>query len=200
MKRILLLSILIASTLLAGAVFYNYKTRMRLKASEKLTQEILKPASLPELALAMAPNIDIQIHDFVPESEEESNISIVEEESCPETELGETFEGEEPYLKGDSKPLTPDKEGEKEKEKLPPYEWLRRELIQEHGDIPEIEQYIGLSRKMRDKEPMEMQEMLTYTRLLVKFNPSEDAKRLHDLLSGLASENVISFSMEHLPP
>ncbi len=69
-----------------------------------------------------------------------------------------------------------------------PFEGLKKELIEKHGDIPLIHTYIELSKKRLDRQQMTMDEVSTYWEAKMFFNPTPSNQKSYELIKRLSSQ------------
>lgn len=191
MKKILFASILIALLIVSGAVIYSHKVQKRVNASVERTDSILNssvvvkrtsPSGITATFKGTANNSGIKVRE--PESYEEKYPKEVEEEECcPEEELLDEELDESDSV---GKPL---EEGKK-KEKLPPWEGLRRRLNRKFPNDPEIEDYISLQQKLRDNSHMSKEDLFNLSRLSAKFNPNDANAEFHELMQELSKLGI----------
>ena len=182
MKKVLVSGI-IALAIIIGAVVYSQNRQQQLNQFEVKATEVIaladKTFTYPSVAVRTeSPNIEASIdHDYASPHIHDANTHItatLDEKCCPEDDL--YVESFDDYILEyeSSEPIV-------RKRKLPPYEWLRNNLINQFGDSLHIDLYIDLLRKQRDQEPMSFHQFLTYTQLNAKYNPSADSRRLRDI-------------------
>ena len=198
MKKVLVAG-LIALALIVGTAVYSYNQRQKFKKLKTHVGEVITPLAIaPSVVLSESPNIKASIADF--ESIQDNDIAIsatLDEECCAEEDLATVYDLLDEYTYGSESMLG---ENDSKKEKLPPYVWLRSNLTENYGYSPDIDLYIDLLRKQRDEESMSFDQLLTYTRLNARYNPSAESRRLRALLEGFDKQNIVGFDMEYLPP
>lgn len=179
--RILLFScIIIALSAIGWSFHYDHKTRERLSrdanaalvetgedyindaAAQDVTDFFLE-GSRPEEGVLYSVRHYSSDEVIVSESEvappaDESFVDEAEEICCPE----------DPALDATEK-----SEGTALERKKSHYERVRATLIEKRGDIPEVDVFIALSKKMSNREQLTMDESLEHYRLMAFFHPSE---------------------------
>ncbi len=79
-----------------------------------------------------------------------------------------------------------------------PFEGLRERLVEKHGDIPEVHQYIELQRKHHNREQLRQDEVMTYWELTVKFHPTKRNLETYELIKRLTeAADPESFHLEY---
>lgn len=124
-------------------------------------------SSIPEQPLEHTPQ-----HVF---SDDEDTLALAREQ-----EFENLFPDDEECCPEEESVASSDENGEP----LSQYERLKREMIAEHGDLPEIDIYVGLLRKYGNREPITVGEDLTFHELLAQFKPEytavyEEMKQLY---------------------
>ena len=57
---------------------------------------------------------------------------------------------------------------------------IRKSLIETHGDIPQIEMYITLNKRLINHDMLTSDEILTFFKLLAFFNPTKQNQKAYD--------------------
>ena len=195
---------LIALALIVGTVIYSYNQRQKFEKLHTHVGDVIAPSdSFPSVTLSESSNIQASVHGFEPNEDiDDNDISIsatLDEECCSEEDVSAFYDTLDEYIHEHEHDALLGQH-DSNKKKAPPYTWLRSNLTENYGDSPSIDMYIDLLRKQRDKEPMSFDQLLTYTRLNARYNPSAESRRLRALLEGFDRQNIVGFDMEYLPP
>ena len=119
-------------------------------------------------------NLINDIEENIFESIEENTFESAQEACCPED--------------ADDRDTNRDTNAETNALVTPPtLEELREIWTQKHGDIPEIDTYITLHKKMRRGEQMTMEEDLAFLRSLAFLHPLEQNIKAYETLKELTS-------------
>ncbi len=124
---------------------------------------------------------------------------IDDDECCPEEELiNDDLLDMVEFIESE---INPTPIPEKQFLRLSGDAWLRMQLTNEYGDNPDVDIYIDLLRRQREEMDLTFQDFLLYAELEYKYNPSEDAKKLLDILGNIASDDskeIVDFSVEYV--
>lgn len=188
MRLLLASSIIVAISIVAWSVHRAYSSKQLIEGLAETN-----PSTAPDV-LSSFPGRYSSIATSKPSPEhvpgnetQESSIESVDgpsPEHVPENDTEKTsFESDESLIESAEEECCPETEV-----KRLSWEELREKWTRNHGDIPEIDTFITLARKMGNRETMTLEEDRTFLKLAAFFHPVESNIKAYETFEMLFSE------------
>ena len=193
--RLLLFSCIIIALSAIGWAFYNdHKTRERLSRDADTPLVETGKDYIPDAAAQAV--TDFFLENNRPEEgvlysvrhypSDEATVS--ESEVASPTDESLVGEGEEICCPEDPAfASTEESEGSALERKKSHYERVKSKLVELRGDIPEVDAFIALGRKMSNREQLTQAESLEHYRLMAFFHPSKENLATYEKMKELYS-------------
>ena len=201
MRLLLFSSVIIAISAIGWAFYYDYSVKSRLAREAEVPLVENGEDYIPDAAAQAVTDFFLENSraedgvlysvrhypsDEVTVSESEANPPAIEEICCPE----------DPGLRS-----TEESEATALERKKSHYERVRAKLIAIRGDVPEVEAFIALGKKMSNREMLTKDESLEHFRLMAFFHPSEGNIAAYEKWKEFHSVgDPDSYTMEYIDP
>lgn len=181
--KLLVASTIIASAIIGISLYYYYDTK---RATEEIADNLVAGAtrefSSDSISSLIGTHPQVALENEFSMSEDSSEFDSTEAADEDAEDFISEFYADSAYETccPEERSLTADGEVAKAQLALSNLESTRVELVEEHGDIPEIGIYIDLLGKQKDKIPLTKSEFLEFSRLLAFFIPTRENIEGHE--------------------
>ena len=202
MKTIRLLlfsSVFIAIAVIGWSVYYYYTTKQRTMRQVNVSLEDYQQGMAHSRNLVGDGDSQAITDEFLENSDEDAgvlfSIRTPSDDNVVSTEPEEYCCPED-----DSEFISTALPDEKEtySQALSPSEKMRARLVKIHGDIPEVDTFMDLDRRLVKSANLTIEESLEHFRLMAFFHPSEQNVHAYEYMKKLYAEaDPGSFRIEH---
>ena len=175
MRLLLAVAIIVAISVIGWSVYDAYSTKQFIEGLSETPVSTQRQVN-DSAAMAVTPSFPGSYSSIVTSgtSSEHDPLNVIEES---------TFESSEEVCCSESSG-----DGNTQEKRAPSLEELREIWTRKYGDIPEIDTYITLAKKMGNRETMTLEEDRTFLKLVAFFHPVEANIKAYETFKKLFSE------------
>ena len=183
MRLLLTVAIIVAISVIGWSVYDAYSTKQFIEGLSETPVSTQRQVN-DSAAMAVTPSFPGSYSSIVTSgtSSEHDPLNVIEESTFESFEES-TFESSEEVCCSESSG-----DGNTQEKRAPSLEELREIWTRKYGDIPEIDTYITLAKKMGNRETMTLEEDRTFLKLVAFFHPVEANIKAYETFKKLFSE------------
>ena len=188
-RLLLFSSIFIAIAAIGWSAYYYFTTKQRTMRYVKAPLEDYEQGMASTRNLSRGGGSPAITDEFLENSDEEASVLFSSQASFNDDDV--PTEPEEYCCDEDDSEFVSDaspEEGGIMSQDLSPSEKMRVRLVKIHGDIPEVDEFMNLDRRLLAREQLTAEESLEHFRLMAFFLPSEQNVHAYEYMKKFHEE------------